>query len=273
LSAVISGFKPLIVIAQGTDIWPPSKVYFNKRVINFVAKKSNLIHTWSDNMSDHLYTLGIPKEKIFTFPKGIDTDLFSPKMKKNTRITKKTVIISTRQLRKSYNHEIIFSSIKKAYQANKNLKFVVCGDGEYLNKLYHKTQNLQMSGFTYFKGALNSEALSHELKNADIYISMQPIDGVSASLLEAMSTGLFPIVFDNAANREWITHGTNGFLSSSNPTIMAKLILRASENIDLRKNAALFNRRLILKKASINKNSKIIIDKYSENIVKFYPSQ
>jgi glycosyltransferase involved in cell wall biosynthesis len=49
-------------------------------------------------------------------------------------------------------------------------------------------------------------------QRASIYISAVPSDGVSSSLLEAMSAGLIPVVIDNGPNREWLTGTSDGHL-------------------------------------------------------------
>jgi len=41
---------------------------------------------------------------------------------------------------------------------------------------------------------------------------MVPTDGVSMSLLEAMSSGLIPIVVDNEPNRQWLDGRSDGRL-------------------------------------------------------------
>ena len=50
------------------------------------------------------------------------------------------------------------------------------------------------------------------LANHHIYVSTARSDTTSVSLLEAMACGLFPVVTDIPANREWIDDGHNGRL-------------------------------------------------------------
>jgi glycosyltransferase involved in cell wall biosynthesis len=63
-----------------------------------------------------------------------------------------------------------------------------------------------------FQPFLPADELYQVLNSADIYISCSESDGTSVSLLEAMALGLYPIVSDIPANREWITDGVNGRL-------------------------------------------------------------
>jgi glycosyltransferase involved in cell wall biosynthesis len=50
------------------------------------------------------------------------------------------------------------------------------------------------------------------LRAADVYVSASSSDGTSSSLLEAMASGLYPVVSDITANRPWVEHGKNGLL-------------------------------------------------------------
>jgi L-malate glycosyltransferase len=63
-----------------------------------------------------------------------------------------------------------------------------------------------------FAGGVSDEELVTSLRSSRFYLSASRSDGASASLLEGMACGLFPIVTDIPANREWVTHGKNGLL-------------------------------------------------------------
>lgn len=63
-----------------------------------------------------------------------------------------------------------------------------------------------------FAGGASDDRLLSALQDAAYYISASLSDGASASLMEAMACGLFPIVSDIPANREWIAHGRTGLM-------------------------------------------------------------
>jgi glycosyltransferase involved in cell wall biosynthesis len=46
----------------------------------------------------------------------------------------------------------------------------------------------------------------------DVYVSASLWDGASISLMEAMACGVFPVVSDIPANREWLQDGATAFL-------------------------------------------------------------
>ena len=84
-------------------------------------------------------------------------------------------------------------------------------------------------------------------------------DGMSLSLLEAMACGAFPVVSDIPANREWITHGVNGYLVQlDSPTQLAERIDKAWNQHELRLAAAAHNRALVEEHGDYQKNMRTI---------------
>jgi glycosyltransferase involved in cell wall biosynthesis len=81
--------------------------------------------------------------------------------------------------------------------------------------------------------------------------------------MEAMACGLFPVVSDIPANREWIKDGENGFLSSlHHPKDLADTIRRAMEDRHLREKAMFHNFELIKAKALYGSDVDKLIQSY-----------
>jgi glycosyltransferase involved in cell wall biosynthesis len=67
-----------------------------------------------------------------------------------------------------------------------------------------------------FQGFVSNEVLHKLYLEQDIFILPSHAEGLPVSLIEAMKTGLVPVVSDiNGGVREVIQHGKNGFLSAS----------------------------------------------------------
>ena len=100
-----------------------------------------------------------------------------------------------------------------------------------------------------FVGGYTPAELPELLSGADVYESSSLSDGTSSSLLEPMSTGLFPVVSDIPAKRPWVTHGRNGLLfEPGDHTALADRLGQALQDGALRAAAARRNRRIILEK-------------------------
>jgi len=93
-----------------------------------------------------------------------------------------------------------------------------------------------------------------------VYVSTSPSDGVSASLLEAMACGVFPVVVDNPSNREWVEHGINGLLHSGDVGGLATHLARALSDHDLRRGARTGNLALVERRGDLRRNSATIAE-------------
>jgi glycosyltransferase involved in cell wall biosynthesis len=107
-----------------------------------------------------------------------------------------------------------------------------------------------------FLGGVCEERLRQQLRGSQIYVSLSTSDGTSVSLLEALATGLFPILSDIPQNREWISEeAANGLLVPlDNPIALAEAIDTATRSRGLREKAAVYNRRLVRERADAARN-------------------
>src|SRR5262245_8303281 len=99
----------------------------------------------------------------------------------------------------------------------------------------------------------------HEMGNifrrAQIVVSPSIHDGTPNTLLEGMACGCFPVAGDLESIREWITPNENGLLFDSNdPHSMAKAMISAIENKDLRNKSAKLNQEIISFRAEYEQN-------------------
>jgi glycosyltransferase involved in cell wall biosynthesis len=98
-----------------------------------------------------------------------------------------------------------------------------------------------------------------------IYASSSAIDGTSLSLLEAMATGLYPVVSDIAANRWWIKAGEGGTLvASQEPQAWAQAIVEALDDEERRQRALAVNRARVERDADWQANMLRMEDIYYE---------
>jgi hypothetical protein len=93
------------------------------------------------------------------------------------------------------------------------------------------------------------------------YVSSQPSDGSSVSLLEAMACGLPVIVYDSAGNREWVTR-ENGWLCNSVDSFAAAIIETARMSPADRKRMGDANRAVVEARADWHKNFLKLVEVY-----------
>jgi glycosyltransferase involved in cell wall biosynthesis len=108
------------------------------------------------------------------------------------------------------------------------------------------------------------DAMPGVYRQAWAYICASPSDGSSVSLLEAMASGLPVIVSDIAGNREWVTHGVNGWLCKhDDPQAFADAIVEcASMSVVERKQMGERNRAVVEARADWNRNFEKLVEAY-----------
>jgi glycosyltransferase involved in cell wall biosynthesis len=104
-------------------------------------------------------------------------------------------------------------------------------------------------------GARPHEELPDTLRRADVYVSAALSDGASASLLEALASGLVPVVTDIPANRGWLAPGESGLLfPPGDEAALAAALERALGDAALRARAREAGPRVVAERADFEVN-------------------
>jgi glycosyltransferase involved in cell wall biosynthesis len=242
--AVILAGIPFILTSWGMEILTlPADNILLKTMARTAAWKAHKITVDANLLKRIWIQLGVPPNKIQIIPFGIDPKTFNPNIN-GTPIRKKLgmqkddiVLISTRALRNHhYNVATFIRAMPMILKSCKNARFIVKGKGPletYLKKLATK---LGVTDQIHFAGLVSQTEHARYLAAADIYVSTCFVDTTSVSLLEAMATGLAPIVTDIKGNREWITPGENGLtFAPQDHKALAQQAIQLINNDDLRK--------------------------------------
>ena len=251
-----TGFRPLVVVAQGESIVTPRRS-LAKRIFAMTAlREATLLHSWAPHVTDRLVELGADPDRILTCHRGIDLSLFSPS-DEGERVPASVIV--TRNLCRWYRIDIIIKALALARREVGGITGTLAGDGDGAQELRELAGELGLSDVVRDVGRVPHEELPGLLRRSSIYASAVRTDGVSASLLEAMATGCFPVVRDNAANRYWVENGRNGLLvKGDDPAAYAAAIVSAAGDDGLRSEAARLNRDIVVERADSARNMRTI---------------
>ncbi len=240
---------PSVVTIGGSDLLiEPRRHRFFKWVNQYISKRATILNPVSEPLNRILETSYGVKNKSEIFPAGIDGNEFHPAKDRAGRPLR---VISTRNFKPVYNQKLLIRAIPQVLEQFTDVQFVFLGAGPERENLER-----QLSSYAQVKwyGWQPRENLSYELRHSHIYVSTSLSDGTSSSLLEAMASGTFPIVTDIPANREWIDDGINGFIiPTDDGEVLARRLIDAMGDDELRKNAEKMNRDLVLQKADVQK--------------------
>ncbi|MDH4222932.1 MAG: glycosyltransferase family 4 protein [candidate division Zixibacteria bacterium] len=258
--------RPMVVSTWGSDVLiSPKKSVFHKLRAKYTLSKADLITCDGVNLVEEVSKLGPEKEKIIFAPMGIEQKLL---MKREDSIEdkEKVIILSLRSLEPVYDLKTMIKSIPLILKKiNKKIKFRIVGEGSQKKEFMDLCLNLNVEKEVEFKGRISREELEDVLHKADIYISTSLSDSTSVSLLEAMASGLVPVVSDIPGNREWIEEGVNGFLfPAGDYQALAQRIIWVINNFEDIVKLRGKNQKIIREKALWEENMEIVERRFME---------
>ncbi len=198
-----TGFKPLVSVAQSqkaTGLFP----FYLKPLMWYTARKAvksaDICLAWAPHMADDMVSLGARIENIVTIPRGVNQDIFifKPKERQDD-----FVLISTRGLYNDYCIDLVIQAVAGLKNQISKLKYIIVGDGPDRKRLELLVTDLNVNENIKFVGKIPYNNIPRYIEKADLYLSPVPMDGVSSSLLEAFSSGIYPLVTDIYANQYW----------------------------------------------------------------------
>lgn len=244
--------KPLVVTIHGSDLrMAINSSDFIKKIFLYVCRKAKHLTCVSEVLRKEIERLGVTGENISTFPMSVDEAFLEVgKSRQKKRDDQPFKILSNRNLLTIYNVSTFIRAIPMILKEEKRVSILIAGDGPEKKILEEEAKNLGVNTHIQFLGRVPHEEMPKILSQADIYVSTSRHDGTSVSLLEAMASGVFPIVTDIASNREWINDGKNGFLFPiSEEKIFAEKIIEAIHNHTLREESRKKNLSIVEQRA------------------------
>ncbi|MBM3307534.1 MAG: glycosyltransferase family 4 protein [Candidatus Eisenbacteria bacterium] len=261
-----AGFHPLVATAQGQYIVYPPRSLPKRYFARVAIRSADLLHAWAPHMARRMVELGADPAKVFVCPRGIDLEKFAARP---DAAEDEFSVVTTRGLHHGYRVDIVVRAVAEARREVPGISALVAGGGEAEEALRALAAGLGVGDRVRFPGHVMNGELPGYLARSAVYVSPVPSDGVSASLLEAMACGAFPVVRDIEANRFWVEHGKNGFLvAGDDPGGYAAAIAAACRDHELRRAAAERNRRIVEERGDIRVNMKRIEAAYGELVAR-----
>jgi glycosyltransferase involved in cell wall biosynthesis len=268
LLGALSKKKPLVVSTWGSDILiSPKKSPFHRLRAKYVLSKADLVTCDGINLSKGLLELGVHEEKIVLAPMGVERRLLKERSSNGQLKDKEEIIfLSTRSLEPVYDLKTLIEAMPLIIEkTNKKAKFWITGLGSQEQELRKLASKLKVEKNVEFKGYVNREDLEVLFLKADLYISTSLSDSTSVSLLEAMASGLLPVVTDIPGNREWVEDGKNGFLfMPGNYQALADKVIWVINNFKNIEKLRAENPKIIREKALWEKNMAFVEHRFLE---------
>ncbi len=261
--ACFSGHPRLVVSARGCDVnqwistagWPA--------IFQVQSRMAKLVHAVSRPLAETLHQkAGVPREKLFVSPLGIDCNRFirfDPALRPD-----RGRMICTRSHDPVYDQPTLVRAMARLVSQGVECRLTFAHPRK-AERTRQLVSEMGMDGAVSFLPGYTLEQLPLLLGRHDFYVSASLRDGTSSSLLEAMATGLFPVVSDIEANREWIDHGVNGLLFPvGDDAVLADQIRRAMADRDLVRRASALNPLLVRERGDIGTQTELLLGRFRQ---------
>ncbi len=225
LVATASGFHPLVVSARGSDVHNSLRSTARRSLIRWVVRRADLVNPVSEELAEKIAMLGVPATKTLCLSQGIDARRFDvPRPPRSDAVPR---MICTRKLHRPYQPDTIVAALARVAAAGIAFRMTFAADGRDLDVLRRDVAARGLADRVRFLGGYEAAALPALLAEADVYVSASLWDGTSPALLEAMAAGVFPVVTDCPANREWLSGVGDGvFFSPDDVDALAAALTR-----------------------------------------------
>jgi glycosyltransferase involved in cell wall biosynthesis len=276
LSAALAWSGPLVVSAMGGDVLEQAgrtgwRQRLRERAIRYVGRRADLVHCVAQAIQDELVRMGVPASKLVQFPIGVDLDLFYP----DTTMPRPapTQLICTRKHEPIYDNQTIVAALARLKAAGRDFHCTFVDDGYLLEARRAQAQTLGVLDRATFTGHIPYADVPRLLRAADIYVSASLSDGASSALMEAMATGLLPVVSRIDANTPWIDDGQTGLMfDCGRADQLAEALMRAMDDVALRNRAFTQNRERVEKDGNLEHNNEHLAEAFEQVVSAHRPA-
>lgn len=269
---VLSGFRPLVSMSWGSDLLrDASQNAWYRAVTEFTLRHSTVMVADCGAVRESAVSFGLPAERIFTFPWGIDLQRFSPgeippreqPLRERLGWQDQFTILSLRSWEPVYGVDVLLRGFARAAREEPRLRLLLLGGGSLAPMVHEMIQKNDLTDRASLGGQVSQGNLPQIYRSADLYASASHSDGSSVSLMEALGSGLPALVTDIPSNREWVTEGEQGWLFPDGDDVaLAEQILRASRAGSDLERMRLAARRQAEKRADWKTNFQVLLNAY-----------
>jgi len=195
-------------------------------------KRIDRVIALSKEMHDECMDIGFAESRISIVPNSVEIGDSCHSLP--VGITKKCQILFTGRLSQEKNLETMIKSLSLIKDKGcENFELHICGEKsserDSSKTLIELVQDLGLSNFVIFHGRV--ENIEPFYRKADVFVLPSLSEGMSNSLLEAMSFGLCCVVSDIKVNSEMIQNNQNGILfQTTNVLQLANILESLIEN-------------------------------------------
>lgn len=170
-----------------------------------MLRAADAVTVTGERMRQGLLRLGVPAGHIRVLPHSVDLSRFYP-----TEGEKRWDVVSVGQLIERKNMHVLIDAVARLAQQGLRLRVAILGTGPLESSLRRRAAERGVAAQIEFLGYRDN--VEATLREARAFCLASSWEGVPFALMEAMATGLVPIVTDVGTISDWVRHEENGLL-------------------------------------------------------------
>lgn len=144
------------------------------------------------------------------------------------------LILTVAEMNKNKNQSMVLKALARLKDTPEfvNMKYLICGMGEYESVLRQEAEDLGIADHVFFMGYRKDIPAIHRC--CDLFAFMSYREGLPVALMEAMSSGMPTVCSAARGNTDLVAHGVEGWIVDNEPQALADAILEMYRNPELR---------------------------------------
>ena len=240
------------------QLYAPSLAKFNKVIV------------FSQDQKEVLVKLGVGAEKQIIIPNGVDQNIWKPLDKVNRlhdfireKIGTKRIFLYMGRIANEKNIEALLKAWRQS--KSKNCMLLIVGDGPMKPSLEHNFSDLNKDDLIWWGEESDLEIRVAIMQISEVFFLPSLVEGLSLSLLEAMSSGIACVATDAGADGEVLNKGAGIVISTDDVTTQLKIMIPILQNHPyFTKILGIKARERVLERYTIEKNIDCLEKVYSQ---------
>jgi glycosyltransferase involved in cell wall biosynthesis len=193
-----------------------------KRLAHFTERWICAHSTWtvvvSKVLKEFLIHEGVPAEKIWVMPNGIDSQKFHPGIsgevvRQQYSLERKLIVGFVGWFRRWHGLEMLLESMHEMQLAERGVRLLLVGDGPAYPELYRYAKMHNLLSTVIFTGPIRRQEIASHIAAMDIAVQPSATEyACPMKILEYMGMGRCIVASDQPNIRELLEDGVSGYL-------------------------------------------------------------
>ena len=216
----------------------------------------------------------VDSEKVQIVPNGVDVEIFKPygdqeTLKHRFNFGKENYVLFVGNLIPRKGLPYLIEAAKKIVKKQKNVKFLIAGEGPLKNQLIRNIQKANISNNFKFLGRVEEKLLPLLYNCVDVFVLPSIQEGQGIVLLEAQASGKPIVAFDVGGVKEAVQNNVTGFLVQlGDSDALSDAMIKLLEDKALRERMGVSGRKFIVDNFTWDICSQKMLQVYREVLLK-----